>query len=61
MADRDNGREETARSRDKVAGAQGDGISASGFPIRARTDFSDTTFLLEIHHPAMARAARPVL
>ncbi|NOX40873.1 MAG: sulfide/dihydroorotate dehydrogenase-like FAD/NAD-binding protein [Alphaproteobacteria bacterium] len=32
---------------------------SSGFPIISRTDFSDTTFLLEIHHPVMARAARP--
>lgn len=31
----------------------------SGFLIAAREDFSDTTFLLEVHHPAMARAARP--
>ena len=31
----------------------------SGFPIVAREDFSDTTFLLEIRHPAMAKAARP--
>ncbi|MEX0697244.1 MAG: sulfide/dihydroorotate dehydrogenase-like FAD/NAD-binding protein [Dongiaceae bacterium] len=31
----------------------------SGFPIVAREDFSDTTFLVEIRHPAMARAARP--
>ncbi len=30
----------------------------SGFPIVAREDFSDTTFLLEIRHPAMARAAQ---
>ncbi|MEN8198157.1 MAG: sulfide/dihydroorotate dehydrogenase-like FAD/NAD-binding protein, partial [Pseudomonadota bacterium] len=30
-----------------------------GFPIVAREDFSDTTFLLEIHHPVMARAAKP--
>ena len=36
-----------------------DGIPDSGFPIRRRTDFSDTTFLLEIWHPAMARAAQP--
>jgi NAD(P)H-flavin reductase len=27
--------------------------------IVAREDFSDVTFLLEIHHPMMARAARP--
>ena len=31
----------------------------TGFPIVAREDFSDTTFLLEIHHPAMARASKP--
>jgi NAD(P)H-flavin reductase len=31
----------------------------SGFPIVAREEFSDTTFLLEVHHPAMARAAKP--
>jgi len=32
---------------------------APGFPIVAREDFSDATFLLEIHHPTMAKAARP--
>ncbi len=31
----------------------------SDFPIVERQDFSDTTFLLEVEHPAMARAARP--
>ena len=31
----------------------------SGFEIVAREDFSDVTFLLEIRHPAMAKAARP--
>jgi len=30
-----------------------------GFEIVAREDFSDVTFLLEIHHPLMAKAARP--
>jgi NAD(P)H-flavin reductase len=30
-----------------------------GFEIVAREDYSDVTFLLEVHHPAMARAARP--
>ena len=29
------------------------------FKIVAREDFSDMTFLLEIHHPVMARAAKP--
>jgi len=32
---------------------------APGFQIVAREDFSDVTFLLEVRHPAMARAARP--
>jgi len=30
-----------------------------GFEIVAREDFSDVTFLLEIRHPLMAKAARP--
>ena len=32
---------------------------ASAYEIVAREDFSDVTFLLECHHPLMARAARP--
>ncbi len=36
-----------------------DEFISTGFPIISRTDFSDTTFLLEIRHPVMARAARP--
>jgi len=32
---------------------------ASGFEIVAREDFSDVTYLLEIRHPLMAKAARP--
>lgn len=35
-----------------------DDVSASGFEIVAREDFSDTTYLLEIRHPMMARAAK---
>jgi len=31
----------------------------SGFEIVARQDFSDVTFLLEIRHPMLAKAARP--
>ena len=31
----------------------------AGFEIVAREDFSDVTYLLEIHHPLMAKAARP--
>lgn len=32
---------------------------ASGFEIVAREDFSEATYLLEVRHPLMARAARP--
>lgn len=32
---------------------------APGFEIVAREDFSDVTYLLEIRHPLMAKAARP--
>lgn len=32
---------------------------ASEFEIVAREDFSDVTYLLEVHHPMMARAAKP--
>jgi NAD(P)H-flavin reductase len=33
-------------------------VAISGFEIVAREDFSDVTYLLEIRHPLMARAAR---
>jgi NAD(P)H-flavin reductase len=33
--------------------------AAATFEIVAREDFSDVTFLLEVRHPQMARAARP--
>jgi NAD(P)H-flavin reductase len=59
MADHGDGPGETTGTRYPVSRPNHDGIAASGFPILARRDFSDTTFLLEIHHPAMARAARP--
>lgn len=32
---------------------------APAYPVVTREDFSDTTYLLEIEHPQMARAARP--
>jgi NAD(P)H-flavin reductase len=35
------------------------GGSMTKFEIVARQDFSDATFLLEVHHPLMAKAARP--
>ncbi len=33
--------------------------SSSSFEIVAREDFSDVTYLLEVSHPLLARAARP--
>jgi NAD(P)H-flavin reductase len=33
--------------------------SGPGFEVVARQDFSDVTFLLEIRHPMLAKAARP--
>jgi NAD(P)H-flavin reductase len=33
--------------------------NSSGYGIVAREDFSDVTFLLEIHHPLLAKAAQP--
>ena len=34
-------------------------LATPGFPIIRREDFSDVTYLLAVHHPLMARAARP--
>jgi len=34
-------------------------LEQSRYPIVTRQDFSDVTYLLEIEHPMMARAARP--
>ena len=36
-----------------------DATGGSGFEIVAREDFSDVTYLLEIRHPLLAKAARP--
>lgn len=38
---------------------RGEACHARNFEIVARQDLSDATYLLEIHHPLMARAARP--
>jgi len=35
------------------------GYRSSGIPIIRREDFSEQTYLLELEHPLMARAARP--
>jgi len=37
----------------------GAGCAPSGVPVVRREDFSSVTYLLEIHHPQMALAARP--
>lgn len=42
-----------------VAEPERGGYKASCFEIVAREDFSDLTYLLEISHPTMAKAARP--
>jgi len=57
MADREEGHMQGITMPAAAAGR--DGIAATGFPVVARSDFSDVTFLLEVSHPAMARAARP--
>ncbi|MFD0981334.1 sulfide/dihydroorotate dehydrogenase-like FAD/NAD-binding protein [Tropicimonas aquimaris] len=52
---------------DRVPGASAAAVSTpggkadrgGGFPVVDRQDFSETTFLLEVSHPQMARAARP--
>jgi len=42
-----------------VNDSHGNGYRANVIEIVARQDFSDVTYLLEVHHPLMARAARP--
>lgn len=34
-------------------------MDSTGFEVVAREDFSEATFLIEVRHPMMARAARP--
>ncbi len=34
-------------------------MEMSNFKIVAREDFSDVTYLLEVRHPLMAKAAKP--
>ena len=59
MTDRqtEGGRVTGPDSEDQMVRAKGEDLSS--FPILSRTDFSDTTFLLDIHHPRMAAAAQP--
>jgi hypothetical protein len=44
---------------DPQGGASTPTVATSAFPVVAREDISEVTFLLEISHPLMARAARP--
>jgi NAD(P)H-flavin reductase len=44
---------------EKACSTAAEEVAMSAFEIVKRTDFSDVTFLLEIRHPLLARAARP--
>ncbi|MCB0906445.1 MAG: sulfide/dihydroorotate dehydrogenase-like FAD/NAD-binding protein [Nocardioidaceae bacterium] len=51
---------ESSSETDKGRSASAaDALITSSFPIVARHDISEVTFLLEFRHPLMARAARP--
>ncbi len=60
-------RDTIAQAREQQQGASGDKAcrasaepeSGAGFEIVAREDFSDVTYLLEVHHPVLAKAATP--
>jgi len=47
------------RELHEIAASPADGYHTSAIEIIRREDFSDVTYLLEIHHPMMAKAARP--
>lgn len=47
------------REPHKIGYSAAGGHHASAIGIVRREDFSDVTYLLEIHHPMMAKAARP--
>lgn len=59
MSDRNLGGGRTIDAPAEQFVGKADGRGTSRFPILSRTDFSENTFLLEILHPVMARAARP--
>ena len=46
-------------SAEPAAASEGGREPGPGFEITARQDFSDVTYLLEVHHPMLARAAAP--
>ena len=47
------------RERHEINTSPAGGYHAAAIEIVRREDFSDVTYLLEIHHPMMAKAARP--
>ncbi len=47
------------RELHEITSTPAGGYHASAIEIVRREDFSDVTYLLEIHHPMMAKAARP--
>ncbi|MEE4293267.1 MAG: sulfide/dihydroorotate dehydrogenase-like FAD/NAD-binding protein [Xanthomonadales bacterium] len=49
----------TVEPRAPSRNAPGNETTPDGVPVVRREDFSSVTYLLEIHHPRMARAARP--
>jgi len=49
----------TVEPRAPSKNAPGNETAPNGVPVVRREDFSNVTYLLEIHHPRMARAARP--
>ncbi len=53
-------RERIARAKRQLepAAARPD-LTGPGIPIIDRQDFSDVTFLIEVYHPALAKAAQP--
>ncbi len=53
-------REQIARARrEREHGFRISPPDSGGYPITAREDFSDVTFLIEVSHPMLAKAARP--
>jgi sulfide dehydrogenase subunit beta len=52
-------RDEIAAARERYDRRCRADAAPSPFQITRREDFSDVTFLLEIHHPRLARAAEP--
>ena len=59
MNDKNSSSGAAARGSDTSVAVDYGEANANGFEIVAREDFSDVTYLVEFHHPLMARAAKP--